>query len=228
MISIKRPYIENENGKSRLCAEIAIAPEIYEKWKKQIGSRREYAGYEKAYSYGKDKFQLWYEVEDRSEQILCQERTDAFVVAVLYFAMVTGEDIEYEGVLSNELYHNLNTNLIPMHCNERSGLKPIRIIGRTESRKIESLDKNGTGVSRGVDSFDTIFTYLAENMDAEHRLNCLTVFNVGSYNNMPDLRARKTGMMTLDEYNEKAENFFSHDVEKGRQKQRNLEQILLQ
>lgn len=92
--------------------------EIYEKWKKQIGSRREYAGYEKAYSYGKDKFQLWYEVEDRSEQILCQERTDAFVVAVLYFAMVTGEDIEYEGVLSNELYHNLNTNLIPMHCNE--------------------------------------------------------------------------------------------------------------
>lgn len=34
---------------------------------------------------------------------------------------------------------------------------------------------------------------------------------------MPDLRARKTGMMTLDEYNEKAENFFSHDVEKGRQ-----------
>ena len=51
---------------------------------------------EKAYSYGKDKFQLWYEVEDRSEQTLCQERTDAFVVAVLYFAMVTGEDIEYE------------------------------------------------------------------------------------------------------------------------------------
>ena len=47
MISIKRPYIENENGKSRLCAEIAIAPEIYEKWKKQIGSRREYAGYGK-------------------------------------------------------------------------------------------------------------------------------------------------------------------------------------
>jgi hypothetical protein len=79
---------------------------------------------------------------DTTEQILCQERTDAFVVAVLYFAMVTGEDIEYEGVLSNELYHNLNTNLIPMHCNERSGLKPIRIIGRTESRKIESLDKN--------------------------------------------------------------------------------------
>ena len=35
MISIKRPYIENENGKSRLCAEIAIAPEIYEKWKPQ-------------------------------------------------------------------------------------------------------------------------------------------------------------------------------------------------
>ena len=102
MISIKRPYIENENGKSRLCAEIAIAPEIYEKWKKQIGSRREYAGYEKAYSYGKDKFQLWYEVEDRSEQILCQERTDAFVVAVLYFAMVTGEDIEYEGVSEYE------------------------------------------------------------------------------------------------------------------------------
>ena len=31
MISIKRPYIENENGKSRLCAEIAIAPEIYER-----------------------------------------------------------------------------------------------------------------------------------------------------------------------------------------------------
>ena len=34
---------------------------------------------------------------------------------------------------------------------------------------------------------------------------------------MPDLRARKTGMMPLDEYNEKAEKFFSHDVEKGRQ-----------
>ena len=43
--------VNNENKKS------TIAPEIYEKWKKQIGSRREYAGYEKAYSYGKDKFQ---------------------------------------------------------------------------------------------------------------------------------------------------------------------------
>jgi|GEM_PF-3844867 len=46
--------VNNENKKS------TIAPEIYEKWKKQIGSRREYAGYEKAYSYGKDKFQLCY------------------------------------------------------------------------------------------------------------------------------------------------------------------------
>ena len=84
MISIKRPYMENENGKSRLCAEIEIAPEIYEKWKKQIGSRREYAGYEKAYSYGKDKFQLWYEVEDRSEQSpTARNEQMRFVVAVL-------------------------------------------------------------------------------------------------------------------------------------------------
>ncbi len=56
MISIKRPYIENENGKSRLCAEIAIAPEIYEKWKKQIGSRREYADMKKRTVTGKINF----------------------------------------------------------------------------------------------------------------------------------------------------------------------------
>ena len=30
MISIKRPYIENENVKSLLCSVIAIAPEFYE------------------------------------------------------------------------------------------------------------------------------------------------------------------------------------------------------
>ena len=29
MISIKRPYIENENGKRRLCAESAMGPESY-------------------------------------------------------------------------------------------------------------------------------------------------------------------------------------------------------
>ena len=36
MISIKRPYIENENGKSRLCAEIAIAPEIMKSGKSRL------------------------------------------------------------------------------------------------------------------------------------------------------------------------------------------------
>lgn len=56
MISIKRPYIENENGKSRLCAEIAIAPEIYEKWKKQIGSRENMRDMKKRTVTGKINF----------------------------------------------------------------------------------------------------------------------------------------------------------------------------
>lgn len=204
MISISKPEMIQIGNKARLCARIAISEEIYRKWIAEIGSMGRYQGYEKMYRYNAGEFELWYEVDREYEEYLCYERSDAFVLAVLYFAMVTGNDIQCEGAVSNELYHNLNTYIIPLHCNSRTGYRRIRILAETDASRLKTKGDNGTGLSCGVDSFDCIFAYMGKNMDDAHRLSWGTVFHAGAFYGMSDMKKCIRQEMTVDEWDEKA------------------------
>src|SRR5690554_6654447 len=62
--------------------------------------------------YGSDT--LWFSIPAKYENALVLDRYDAFLVGMLYPAMVYGEDIEVRGKVSERLLFNINTYVIPL------------------------------------------------------------------------------------------------------------------
>lgn len=216
MIIIREPRLRVTEGKTRLAAKICIPGHAYDTWVRKIGGMERYSGYEKMYQRGPDEFELWYETDEAYAKGMCSERGDAFVLAIVYFAMITGEDIKSLAPVSNEFLHNLNTYLIPLHCNERTGFRAIRVIADTESAPLDTAGENGTGISCGADSLDTVLRYCGEDMDPEHRLTCLSLFNTGAFYNMPDMKKCISGAMTVREWDRKAREQFEEECVRGK------------
>lgn len=217
MIIIGKPQIKIQSGKARLSALIQISESAYQVWISRISNIERYTGYEKMYQHQSGEFELWYETDEKEAKGFCTERNDAFVLAVLYFAMISGEDIYSQAPVSNELLHSLNTYLIPLHCNERSGYKAVHVIGETLAEPLETQGENGTGISCGVDSFETTFQFLEKDMDPAHRLTCLCLFNAGAFHYMPEMQECIAGNMTIQEWDERAHQQFLSVCERGRE-----------
>lgn len=215
MICIGKPYIKVADGKAKVCAQIAIDRPSYKKWIAEVSRLRHYTDYEKIYKYSDEAFELWYEVDENYAPYLCTERNDAFVLAVLHFAMVTGNDITCEGDISNELFHTLNTYLIPLHCNERTGYRRIKIRGNTNPDPLQTCGENGLGISCGVDSFDTLFTYMSSDMDKEHKVSLITVFNVGAYDKLSDMILCIKGDKQEEQCRKESEEWFHFECSQG-------------
>ena len=216
MIVIEEPHLQVKDGKARLMSKIRIPEAAYDVWVGRIGGMERYAGYEKMYQRGSGEFELWYETDAEFAHGMCCERSDAFVLAVIYFAMITGEDVKSLAPLSNEFAHSLNTYLIPLHCNERTGYRTIRVLAETEHALLDTAGENGTGISCGVDSLDTVLRYCEKDMDPEHRLTCLCLSNTGAFYNMPDMKKCIAGTMTVREWDEKAEAQFEAECVRGK------------
>ena len=56
---------------------------------------------------------LWFEVEGKNRDYLVGERVDAFLVGLLYLAMKRAGDIHIHAPISERLFYNLSTFLIP-------------------------------------------------------------------------------------------------------------------
>jgi len=110
------------------------------------------------------KTALWFEVENRFASYLCPERSDAFVLALLQWAMKYGHDIECETPMTDRLYVSLVGQFLPAFYRangfERNKDKlgdgcgyPVQITAQT-APEVERIGQGaiGTGVSTGVDS----------------------------------------------------------------------------
>ncbi len=71
---------------------------------------------------------LWFEVEKEYEPYLCYERSDAFVIGLLSWAMRLNHDIECTAPVSEELLYNLRTYLIPSLAKHGKDLHNIKIL----------------------------------------------------------------------------------------------------
>jgi len=85
MIIIRKPGIVNEGGKSRLQAPFNIDGKVNN---------------------------VWFEVDKKYGKYLCYERSDAFVIGVLNYAMRNGHDIKCETPMGEELKYQITTYLI--------------------------------------------------------------------------------------------------------------------
>lgn len=140
MITIRQPKLVACGTKKRLVATIEIDGNISE---------------------------LWFEVDQRWGDYLCDERSDAFVLAFLRYAMINGHHICSDTPMTEELHYQISSCLIPALVNANHGK-----IFHTEIKtpiaevlpKTDASGSVGTGISCGVDSLHV----LAEQQDNSH------------------------------------------------------------
>ena len=153
MIVIEKPYILTKDGKSRLVANVDID-----------GNSRE----------------VWFEVEPQFEKYLCYERGDAFVVAILNYAMRHGHDMESKAPIGEDLYYQLTTDLIPALANNSKVMHHTKLIAEVDSSVLPNAGAVGTGISCGVDSFHALAVE-SQTKFPKHNLTHLAFNNVGSH-----------------------------------------------
>ena len=132
---------------------------------------------------GTDTNTLWFKVPSAYQDYVVSERGDAFLVGLLLYAMVRGEDIQIECPISEKLFYNLTNHLIPALSIANPKWRRVTILPcKLESESINSGNAVGTGFSGGVDSFCTIYEHFADpQCPPNYRLTHLVFLNVGSH-----------------------------------------------
>ena len=123
---------------------------------------------------GKDEI-LWVSTPRKNEKYFVTDRCDAFLIAVLPFAMRYNHDILISGSVSSDLLHNIKEILIPSLVRNDKSLYSIQILCE-EDNSIIIGEGVGTAISGGVDSFWTLTNYI-DNEVSSYRLTNLYVGN---------------------------------------------------
>ena len=123
---------------------------------------------------------IWFKVDKSYGEYLCYERSDAYVLAILNYAMRYGHDIECETPLSEDIYYNLDKYLIDALMSYNKDFYRPTIRAEVASEPLPCANAIGTGISCGVDSLHALAnqTNLKFKM---HNITHLTFNNVGSH-----------------------------------------------
>lgn len=152
ILYIGKSYIESLSKSTKLCAEIKI--------KKDNNIETDI---------------LYFEVEKSWSKYLVTEYSDPFLLAVIKKAMKHGYDIECEGYISDDLYYNLVTYVIPIYARNINIFQEIKIKANTIKNNIISENAVGTGFSAGVDSFYTVLKHLSKDIPPEKKITHLVL-----------------------------------------------------
>ena len=153
MLLIKKPYIKRMDRKSRIYCDIFVDD---------------------------DCRSVWFEVDKQYEKYLCTERSDAYLIGLLNWAMREGHDIKCEVPVTEELLYNINNYLIPTLVSYGESLKSIKIVSGIAPTIMQGTEV-GTGLSCGVDSFSAICSNSSTSY-TEHNISMLCINNVGAFN----------------------------------------------
>ena len=153
MIRIKKIYIKKSKKTSSLICDIELGA---------LGRK-----------------ELFFKVDNEYAQYLCYERADAFLIAILPYAMRNNENITSEIPVTEELMYQISEYLIPLLSRYDSKMSLIQIFANTESA-IENIGAVGTGISCGVDSFHCILNNIKSKYK-NFNLTHLVLNSVGSF-----------------------------------------------
>lgn len=125
---------------------------------------------------------LWYRVSPKYGQYLCDDRADSFIVSFLAFAMEHNLNLRSNYPISEKLWFQLTTQVMPQLAVTSGGDgEEISIIAETTKEVYSDAHGVGTGMSCGVDSFATLYEYTELCEKTEYKLTHLTHFNVGAH-----------------------------------------------
>lgn len=103
-----------------------------------------------------------YTVYNKYKDYLTTERSDAFVIALLYYAMINSFDLTWEIPCDEKLIYQIKTYFIPVYEKEIPFMHAISLNGPTTKEKLYQMGGVATGFSNGVDSCYTIKKYMQE------------------------------------------------------------------
>ena len=133
-----------------------------------------------AFECGNTKDTLWFSTTKDFGRYLCHERGDAFLVAMLLYAMKRGVDIRILAPISERLYYTLTKHFVKVIADMFPGYHRVQIIAEIATGQLENAGGVGTGLSCGIDSFCTVIEHTDESCPPNYRLTHLTFFNVGA------------------------------------------------
>lgn len=130
---------------------------------------------------------LWIEVENKYGKYLVKDRCDGFLIAMLPIAMRRKKDIICNSPVSEELLHNISTQLIPTIAKNGKNLYKTRISADINTKPIKDAKGVGTGLSRRLNSMHAIAKYL-EPKYPSLKLTHLCLNNIGTINLSGDIK----------------------------------------
>ena len=154
-LRIAKPRVETVGDRTRLVASI-LSPE-----------------------YGEAR-DLWLEVDGQYGEYLCHERSDAFLVGMLRYAMRFGYDISCEAPVSEELLYNLRTYLIPALSKASDAIYAVKIDATIVMEPLPNKGAVGAGMSCGIDSLHVLCHHTSSEYPSMN-LTHLVLNNVGAY-----------------------------------------------
>lgn len=123
---------------------------------------------------------VWAEVDNKYKDYLCYERSDAFVVGLLHYAMRHNHDIVCETPMGEDLYYQITTYLIDALSKGSPRMHKIRIEADIDENELPCAGKVGTGISCGIDSLHVLACQTGTPMK-QHNVTHLAFNNVGSH-----------------------------------------------
>lgn len=206
MIKIGKPYIHDDGKYAYLQSKVDISKDTSDEYLKASKVIKK-VHWRTADNYPPkewkdEKSGLWFAVPVEYKEFLCEERSDAFVVAMLWYAMITGSDIQVETPMSEQMVFNIQRFLIPALCRPDNGYKRINLFGPTTSEPVKNKSAVGTGMSCGVDSIYTLQEYTTKDTPDKYRLTHLSYYNMGAIFH-PNRSERKK--YSLDEFYERTD-----------------------
>ena len=128
------------------------------------------------------KSELFYQLDTQYSELLT-DTCDAALVGLLLPAMALGEDIHVDGVISEQLFHNLSIDYQFVAKTIIPHLNFIKIIPEQVSRYTQKSDNMVmTGFSGGIDSYSVIADHFYSNSVSESfKITHLLYNNIGSH-----------------------------------------------
>ncbi len=125
---------------------------------------------------------LWYSIDKEYEKYICYDRCDAAVATLIQAAMRYGYKVicsDYP--ISEKLYYNLQYHVIPqLYLAGTKRTSDIKILAPVTKECFHG-ELVATGMSRGVDSFASMYEYCNNFELDDYRVNTFTYFNVGAH-----------------------------------------------
>ncbi len=149
---------------------------------------------------------IWYKVDGEYSKYLCEERADAFLIALLPLAFSRSKKddklvIKCDAPVSEQLFYQLTRHYIPAWSKYVEWMNEFEIDAELSNKCLNIKNSVGCGISGGIDSYYSLLKSLefdSANYKVTHGLYCETG-DLGEFDNEKQTAYREMSKKICDE-----------------------------